>query len=70
MAARDRSERNRSLVRGWANSSDGLGGGGPDAGWFGDAGPQLPREDLRRIADAYFTGLERNDGKGDYPFAD
>ena len=44
-------------------------GGGPDAGWFGDPGPRLPREDLRRIADAYFTGLERNDGAGDYPFA-
>lgn len=45
-------------------------GAGPDAGWFGDAGPRLPREDLRRIADLYFAGLERNDGKGDYPFAD
>jgi hypothetical protein len=44
--------------------------GGPDAGWFGDPGPRLPRDDLRRIADAYFAGLERNDGKGDYPFAD
>lgn len=45
-------------------------GGGPDAGWFGDAGPRLPREILRRVADAYFTGLERNDGRGHYPFAD
>ena len=45
-------------------------GGGPDAGWFGDAGPHLQREDLRRVADQYFVGLERNDGKGDYPFAD
>ena len=44
-------------------------GGGPDAGWFGDAGPRLPREILRRVADAYFAGLERNDGRGDYPFA-
>ena len=43
---------------------------GPDSGWFGDPGPRLPREDLRRIADAYFTGLERNDGKGHYPFSD
>ena len=42
---------------------------GPDSGWFGDAGPRLPRDDLQRVADAYFTGLERNDGKGDYPFA-
>ena len=45
-------------------------GCGPDAGWFGDAGPRLPREVLRRVADAYFTGLERNDGRGHYPFAD
>ena len=44
--------------------------GGPDARWFGDPGPRLPREDLRRVADAYFSGLERNDGQGDYPFAD
>jgi hypothetical protein len=45
-------------------------GGGPDAGWFGDAGPSLPREDLRRVADQYFVGLERNDGRGEYPFAE
>jgi hypothetical protein len=45
-------------------------GGGPDAGWFGDAGPHLPREDLRRVADQYFVGLERNDGRGEYPFAE
>jgi len=45
-------------------------GRGPDAGWFGDAGPRIPREDLRRVADQYFAGLERNDGQGDYPFAD
>lgn len=44
--------------------------GGVDAGWFGDAGPHMPREDLRRVADQYFVGLQRNDGKGDYPFAD
>ena len=28
------------------------------------------REELVRVADAYFTGLENNDGLGDYPFAD
>jgi len=44
--------------------------GGPDARWFDDPGPRASREDLRRVADAYFTGLERNDGHGDYPFAD
>lgn len=45
-------------------------GFGPDAGWFGSPGPRLPRADLQRCADAYFAGLERNDGRGDYPFAD
>src|SRR5690606_23800079 len=40
--------------------------------WFAEipAGEQVEREALRRVADAYFTGLERNDGTGDYPFAD
>ena len=28
------------------------------------------RKELVRVADAYFTGLENNDGLGDYPFAD
>lgn len=28
------------------------------------------REELVRIANAYFTGLQRNDGKGFYPFTD
>jgi hypothetical protein len=44
--------------------------GGPDARWFGDPAPRLPRADLQHLADAYFCGLERNDGRGDYPFAD
>jgi len=33
-------------------------------------GERLSREELRRVANLYFAGLERNDGKGDYPFAD
>jgi hypothetical protein len=46
--------------------------GGPDAHW---ATPipeheRMSREDLRRVANMYFAGLEKNDGKGDYPFAD
>ncbi|MBN2010971.1 hypothetical protein JW960_16605 [candidate division KSB1 bacterium] len=31
---------------------------------------QTSRDELIRIANMYFTGLEQNDGKGDYPFAD
>jgi hypothetical protein len=45
---------------------------GPAGEWFAavPAEQRMGRDDLRRIADAYFAGLERNDGKGDYPFAD
>lgn len=30
---------------------------------------RLPRAELVRIANLYFTGIERNDGQGDYPLA-
>jgi hypothetical protein len=33
------------------------------------AGERLSRADLLRLANLYFSGLERNDGKGEYPFA-
>jgi hypothetical protein len=44
----------------------------PDAHWFApipDA-ERMSREELRRVANLYFVGLEKNDGKGDYPFSD
>jgi hypothetical protein len=46
--------------------------GGADRGWFEEIHPskRMSRADLRRIADMYFAGLERNDGKGEYPFSD
>jgi len=46
--------------------------GGAAPAWFAEIPPdeRLDRETLQRVADAYFTGLERNDGTGDYPFAD
>jgi hypothetical protein len=31
---------------------------------------RMSRAQLVRLADLYFSGLERNDGKGDYPFSD
>lgn len=31
---------------------------------------RMSRADLLRVADRYFSGLERNDGRGDYPFTD
>ena len=34
------------------------------------AGERLSREELQRVANQYFVGLEKNDGKGDYPFSD
>ena len=46
--------------------------GAPDSRWF-DPAPvenRPGRAELVRVADQYFAGLERNDGKGDYPFAD
>ncbi|HEY1898460.1 MAG TPA: hypothetical protein VGG49_01555 [Steroidobacteraceae bacterium] len=34
------------------------------------AAERLSRPDLVRIANMYFSGMQMNDGKGDYPFAD
>jgi hypothetical protein len=47
-------------------------GGGPDPAWFAEIPPseRMSRAELRRVADMYFAGLERNDGRGEYPFAD
>ena len=34
------------------------------------ANERMSRADLIKTADMYFTGMQQNDGKGDYPFAD
>ena len=34
------------------------------------AGERMSRTDLIATANKYFTGMQQNDGKGDYPFAD
>ncbi len=46
--------------------------GGPDPAWSADVHPseRMSRAELVRLADMYFAGLERNDGRGEYPFAD
>ena len=46
--------------------------GEPRRKWYEPvaAAKQLPRAELVRIANMYFSGIERNDGKGDYPLAD
>lgn len=40
--------------------------------WTGSIPPaeRMSREDLVRTANMYFSGMQKNDGKGDYPFAD
>ena len=45
--------------------------GAPRPAWSQAVAPvdRLPRAELVRIANEYFSGIERNDGKGDYPLA-
>ena len=31
---------------------------------------RMPRDELVKTANMYFSGMQKNDGKGDYPFAD
>jgi hypothetical protein len=33
-------------------------------------GERKPREELIKVANMYFTGMQQNDGRGEYPFAD
>lgn len=46
--------------------------GGPAAEWFAPIpkSERLSRAELCRVANMYFSGIEKNDGKGEYPFAD
>ena len=46
--------------------------GGADPAWFEPIpeAERIDRAELQRIADMYFVGLEKNDGRGEYPFAD
>jgi hypothetical protein len=46
--------------------------GTPRRAWSEPVPPavRLPRAELMGIANAYFSGIERNDGKGHYPIAD
>jgi hypothetical protein len=46
--------------------------GGADPAWFAEihASERMSRAELERVADLYFAGLERNDGRGEYPFAE
>jgi hypothetical protein len=46
--------------------------GGPDAAWTTPVpeAERMSRSELQRIANLYFSAIEGNDGKGEYPFAD
>jgi hypothetical protein len=45
--------------------------GGPEPLWLQPPpGPRLSRQQLINIANAYFEGVQKNDGKGFYPFTD
>jgi hypothetical protein len=46
--------------------------GAPDAAWGQTIEPaeRMSRADLQHVANLYFAGLERNDGRGEYPFAE
>lgn len=46
--------------------------GKADDHWFAPIAEaeRMSRAELRRVANMYFAGIEKNDGKGDYPFSD
>jgi hypothetical protein len=46
--------------------------GGPEPRWFEPIPPaeRMSRGELERIANAYFSAIQRNDGRGFYPFSD
>ena len=46
--------------------------GGPDPAWLAPIPPaeRMDRAELQRVADCYFSAIERNDGTGEYPFSE
>jgi len=44
--------------------------GTPRRAWSEPVAERLARDELVRVANAYFSGIERNDGKGNYPLAE
>lgn len=59
-------------VSAYPDGSDKLDAMGIEQRWFEPIPPaeRMSRAELERIADAYFSAIERNDGKGFYPFSD
>jgi hypothetical protein len=69
------------VARSDVTNGDGLMAQGPskfneagkaDDHWFAPIAEaeRMSRAELRRVANMYFAGIEKNDGKGDYPFSD
>ena len=57
----------------WAEGPAKLNAAGTaDARWFAPIpeSERMSRADLRRVANMYFSAIEKNDGKGVYPFSD
>jgi hypothetical protein len=44
--------------------------GSPRPAFSRPVAKRMPRQELVRIANMYFSGMQLNDGKGEYPFAD
>lgn len=59
-------------VAAYPDGPDRLDAAGIEPRWFEPIPPaeRMDRAELQRIANAYFSAIERNDGKGFYPFAD
>jgi hypothetical protein len=59
-------------VSAYPDGPDRLDAAGIEPRWFAPIPPakRMPRAALVRIANAYFSAIERNDGKGFYPFSD
>lgn len=56
----------------YPDGPDKLDQAGIDPRWFAKIPPaeRMDRAELKRIADAYFSAIQRNDGRGFYPFSD
>lgn len=59
-------------VSAYPDGSDKLDAMGIEQRWFDPipAAERIDRAELQRIADAYFSAIQQNDGKGFYPFSD
>ena len=66
------SEAEALVIRGGGSAANLEAMGGPHAVYTTEVPVEerMPRDELIRVADMYFAGMERNDGMGEYPFTD